>query len=194
MVSLSPVSPAEEGRRDSGVAITGKDRPQDPVEGTTWTNPSTGRDEVFFNGVWTELLASTALLSTNNLSDLSNAGTARTNLGLGTLATQDANNVNLSGKIRISGIVATSSSVAFGTTDSTVNGTGGAGGITITLPAANSAGQICIVRKVDGGAGVVTVARAGSDTIQGATSLTLAAQYDHCVLQSDGAGTWYRVD
>jgi len=194
MVSVRPVPPGEEGRRDSGVAITQKDRPQNPAEGTTWTNPATGRDEVFFNGVWTEIAQSTALISANNLSDVASAGTARTNLGLGTLATQDANNVNLSGKIRISGIQAKSADYTFATTDSTVNGTGGVGGITITLPAANSAGQICIVRKVDGGAGAVTVSRAGSDTIQGATTLALAAQYDRVVLQSDGSGTWYRMD
>lgn len=193
MVRANALNPGEEGRRDSGVAITQKDRPQNPAEGTTWTNPATGRDEVFYNAVWTEIAQSTALISTNNLSDLSNAGTARTNLGLGTLATQDATSVNLSGRIRFSGIVATSINYTFLATDSTVNGTGGGGGISVTLPAANTSGQICIIRKVDGGAGAVTVTRAGSDTIEGATTLVLAAQYDSCMLQSDGAGTWYQI-
>lgn len=193
MVRPRAINPGEEGRRDSGVAITQKDRPQNPREGTTWTNPVTRRDEIFFNGIWSELQQSTALLAANNLSDVASASTARTNLGLGTLAAQDANNVNLSGKIRISGIQSKSADYTFDTTDAVVFATGGVPGITITLPAANSAGQIAIVVKTDSGAGAVTVSRAGSDTINGANTLSLAAQYDKCWLISDGAGKWYNL-
>jgi hypothetical protein len=194
MVNVTPVPPGEAGRRDQGVSIIGKDRPQDPVENTTWTNPTTGRDEVFSNGVWTEISQSTALISSNNLSDLPSASTARTNLGLGTMAVQNSDNVNLNGKIRISGIVAVSANYSVATTVSTVNATGGVSGITVTLPAANSSGQICIVRKVDSDAGFVTVSRAGTDNIEGVNTLDLELQYERCILQSDGAGTWYRCD
>jgi len=47
------------------------------------------------SGIQTQLDAK--LVKANNLSDLTSASTARTNLGLGTIATQDANNVSVSG-------------------------------------------------------------------------------------------------
>jgi len=47
------------------------------------------------SGIQTQLDAK--LVKASNLSDLTSASTARTNLGLGTIATQDANNVSVSG-------------------------------------------------------------------------------------------------
>lgn len=62
---------------------------------------------------------------------------------------------------------------------------------TITLPSAiaNQGRRYTIVNK---GAGVLTVSRSGSDTIGGATSLTLA-QYHSFIFQSDGQGVWFQI-
>lgn len=62
---------------------------------------------------------------------------------------------------------------------------------TITLPASasNAGKRYTIVNK---GAGVITVARSGADTIGGATSLTLA-QYHGYDFKADGVDTWYQI-
>ena len=79
------------------------------------------------------------------------------------------------------------------TNDCIIRGTGGAGGITITLPAATFFGMMVLVKKIDTGAGAVTVARAGADTIEGATSLSLATQWNGAHLVADGVSTWLKL-
>lgn len=64
-------------------------------------------------------------------------------------------------------------------------------GFTVTLPAASSnTDKVILVKKIDSSANAVTVSRAGSDTIEGATTFALANQYDWVVIQSDGTATW----
>lgn len=69
-----------------------------------------------------------------------------------------------------------------------VLGTGGSAGITVTLPAPSSAnkGKIFTIKKVDSGAGAVTVVPA-SGLIDGQASWILAGQYSHVRVYSDGA-------
>lgn len=72
-----------------------------------------------------------------------------------------------------------------------VNASGGAR--TITLPAANALGGRPIryqIEKTDSTANTVTVQRAGTDTIEGGTSLVLSGQWASVMLVSDGIGAW----
>lgn len=62
---------------------------------------------------------------------------------------------------------------------------------TITLPAAAGAsGQLLIVKKTDSSANAVTVDGSGSETIDGATTKSLAAQYDVAIIFCDGTA-WH---
>lgn len=62
---------------------------------------------------------------------------------------------------------------------------------TITLPAAASnTDRVLTIKKIDSGAGTVTVARAGSNTIDGNTSVVLRAQYQPTTIVCDGTN-WY---
>jgi hypothetical protein len=63
------------------------------------------------------------------------------------------------------------------------------GNTTITLPDAGTRRRISFA-KTDTGT-VATVSRAGTDTIQGATTITLNSQYGTVTLESDGTSTWY---
>lgn len=68
--------------------------------------------------------------------------------------------------------------------DSIVLATGGAGGITLTLPGPVS-GKIYNIKKVDAGVGAITI-NTSSGTIDGAASKTLTTQYQSLTLASDG--------
>lgn len=65
------------------------------------------------------------------------------------------------------------------------------GNVTITLPAASGlAGYRFYVKRIDGSAHTVTIARSGSDTIDGMTSFTLDLQYTAFGVVSNGSA-WY---
>jgi len=69
------------------------------------------------------------------------------------------------------------------------------GNITITLPAASTAfgssmGLHYVFKRIDASGNTVTIARSGSDVIDGATSITLTTQYEVKELQCSSASTW----
>ena len=65
------------------------------------------------------------------------------------------------------------------------------GGFTITLPSvAAKAGHVIRVKLVVAGGNTLTVARAGSDTIDGATSVTTTTLWGNWTFISDGDTEW----
>jgi hypothetical protein len=66
-----------------------------------------------------------------------------------------------------------------------------AGAIVVSLPAANvSSGKQYNIRKIDSSINTVTVTPAGTDTIQGSTSVILNYKYANVTIASDGISSW----
>ena len=65
------------------------------------------------------------------------------------------------------------------------------GNVTINLPTAAAAiGALFQFKRLDASANTVTINRAGGDTIDGATSLSLSSQYELKDMRSDGVSVW----
>lgn len=64
---------------------------------------------------------------------------------------------------------------------------------TVNLPPAiaNEIGRVHIIRKIDASANTVTIARNGTDTIDGAASVVLTAQHDEVMIYCAAAGVWH---
>lgn len=65
--------------------------------------------------------------------------------------------------------------------------------VTINLPAASATKRELQIKKVDSSANACTVVRSGTDTIDGATSIVLSAQYSTTRIQDAAAGLWDRL-
>ncbi len=66
-----------------------------------------------------------------------------------------------------------------------------AGAITVNLPAvASSAGRVLVVKKTDASGNAVTLDGSGTETIDGAATQAITAQYDALMVVCDGAAWW----
>jgi hypothetical protein len=95
------------------------------------------------------------------------------------------------------GILATSiktgTTYTITSTDTVVIADATSNAVTITLPTASTVtGYRYFIKRKDNTANVVTVARSGSDTIDGAASFTLDLQYTSMTVVSDGTN-WYII-
>jgi len=69
--------------------------------------------------------------------------------------------------------------------------TAGAGGISVTLPDVIT-GKIVYIKKIDNGAGLVTINRSGSSTIDGANSIALYHQWESVAIACNGTN-WFII-
>ena len=68
------------------------------------------------------------------------------------------------------------------------------GAFTVTLPAvASNTGLVLVIKKIDASGNAVTIDGNASETIDGATTLALPAQWNSARIQSNGSA-WYRID
>ena len=72
-----------------------------------------------------------------------------------------------------------------------IRGDATSGIFTITLPPAlGNEGRPLLLKKIDSSGNAITIAAAGSDTIEGSATKSLAAQWDKYHLISNGVNTW----
>lgn len=133
------------------------------------------------------------------------AAAIRTAAGLGTIATQDADDVNISGGsasgVAISGGSLTGVDAIFNdepvtiTGDTTLDGTknviianSSSGAITVTLPAATGSGARYDIKRAGGN--TVTIAQNGSDTIDNSTDDLSLANAESVTLVDSASTKW----
>jgi len=93
------------------------------------------------------------------------------------------------------GIVTKTANYTATANDGSIEGDATSGAITITLPAAaSSAGRIYVIKKIDSSGNAVTVDPNASETIDGATTVSLSSQYSTIIVQCNYAGTaWHKL-
>ena len=158
------------------------------ITGALYFDSTTGNMKVWNGSAWIDAYASLsgALIKTNNLSDLDNVGTARTNLGLGTAATTASTDYATAAQGALAAsALQTGDKIAVGiqtvvtatSLTATVNTAVyvSTAAKTITLPASPTIGQRVIISV--GNFTDTVVARNGSKIMSSATDFTMDAAY-----------------
>jgi hypothetical protein len=101
-------------------------------------------------------------------------------------------NTSSGSKVTVAGdVFSLAASTTLGATARYALVSGGASGVTITLGTATK-GLVHTIKKIDSAVGAVTIATTASQTIDGATTKVLTAQYDKVTVVSDGSN-WHII-
>lgn len=141
------------------------------------------------------LISNTSATSTGDIAQFKSNGTVKAvvsyagNVGIGTTTPGSTLHVAGSMQLKVNNV---SSATTLNETYSTVRGDATSAAFTITLPACVTAniGRIYRIMKIDSSINAVTVGRTGSDTINGATTSSLATQYSAKTYVCGAAGLW----
>jgi hypothetical protein len=84
--------------------------------------------------------------------------------------------------------------VTLNSNDRTILSDASGGARVVNLPAAATAkNHVYTIKKIDSSVNTVTIDGSGAETIDGATTVVLAAQWERVTIQSDGTA-WFRID
>lgn len=132
-----------------------------------------------------------------SLAGAADAAAVRTAAGVGTIATQNSDNVSITGGA-LSGVTAAlNEDIEDISTNTTLSAGGvkvvntGVGAVTVTLPAATGSGKRFDIKR--GGGNTCTIARDGSDTIDNNASNYSVANGECVSLVDNASGKWIIV-
>lgn len=117
-----------------------------------------------------------------------------TNLKGGNPGKGNTQDFTYSGKLNVTGSTAISASATPAAHDRIIYCTSGSSSdATYTLPSATGTGRVVDVWKIDSGTKACILGRSGSNTLNGATTLTLSAQYNHETCIDQATNVWLCV-
>ena len=99
-------------------------------------------------------------------------------------------NCNLATNGRQLAVASKTTAYTLGLEDEFINADASSAAFALTLPAATGSGQKYMIEKTDSSTNAVTITPNGTDTIEGATTKSLAAQYDKIGLIDIASGLW----